>query len=406
MSRKRQLADADPFGGDDEGGEKQHNLSMGEADVALFGELAKRDSSRHTVRPVSIFDIDPDVQQPRRAIPPQVRSQWSGQIYDITSLFNIWINYINDERQAVGRGVFDLGEYLSVTEGDLEERNDPGPMENSLLNIVALAVSIRRDNLANPITVQRISGTRYQIETGERRWLAFHLLNAYFEGERDRWGTIPAIVVDQFNVWRQASENSARSDLNAIGRARQYALLMMDLLKSEHFDSYSALIKPGESDRAYYAQVVAYRVPKGKGDMLLNALGVSHRAAFARCRTLLSLPDEIWLIGDVHDLPEDKLLRLAKIGPVDKAIDEARKMVANVASRNNTKSTKPPTLFADPALKRGKRLFSTQNEQAAKEIFMIRSGVGQASGTTKAQVRAQIDELRRCLDRLEKTLDS
>lgn len=404
MSRKRQLADIDPFGSGE--GEEQHNLSVGEADAALFGELAKRESTRHTIRPVSVFDIEPDVRQPRRAIPPQVRGQWSGQIRDMVSLFNIWIGYVNDERQAVGYGVFDLGGYLSATEGDLEERDDPGPMENSLLNVVALAVSIRRDGLANPITVQRISGTRYQIETGERRWLAFHLLNAYFEGERDRWETIPAIVVDQFNVWRQASENSARSDLNAIGRARQYALLMMDLLKSERFDPYSSLIKPGEADRAYYAQVVPYRVPKGKGDMLSNALGVAHRAAFARCRTLLNLPDEIWLIGDSHNLPEDKLLRLAKVEPIDKAIDEARKMVANVASRNNTKSTKLPALFADPALKQGKRLFSTQNEQAAKEIFTIRSGVGQASGTTKAQVRAQIDELRRCLDRLENTLDS
>jgi hypothetical protein len=138
--------------------------------------------------------------------------------------------------------------------------------------------------------------------------------------EREKWENIPSILVDAISVWRQASENAARADLNAIGRARQYGILMMDLLgeRGHKFETFESLVRPGQSDRPYYSQVVSERVPQGKGEMLLNALGVSHRAVFTRCRTLLGLPDEVWVIGDKLDLAEDELLRLAKIEPAER----------------------------------------------------------------------------------------
>ncbi|MDX2075058.1 MAG: ParB N-terminal domain-containing protein [bacterium] len=437
MSRKNQLSDVDPFGGGRENAQlPSDGLSMTEADTALFGELSKREGARQTIRPVSIFQIYPDIKQPRRAVPASVREHWSGEPKDIADLFNVWVQVIDDERRKAGQPDFNLDHYLwaekiesrGISEDVYESEGYPhGPAENAFLKVVELAVSIRRDGLANPVTVQRLDRNSYRMETGERRWLAFHILYGYFNGqddkplEREKWQNVPAIVVDTFNVWRQASENAARADLNAIGRARQFSLLMMDLLSSQNirFEDYDTLVKHGQSDRPYYAQVIPYRVPSGKGEMLSNGLGISHRAAFTRCRTLLGLPDEVWTIGDTLDLSEDELLRLARLPSDEQAIMEAKKLMEIVATRNNfdavdgtTKSTsnkdksdKSPTLFNDAALKRGKKLFSKQNELVAKELFGLRSGVGEASSSTKGQIRAKIDELRECLDLLEKALD-
>jgi hypothetical protein len=431
MTRKNRLMGSDPFGGDEAEEQPQPQarpeLSMSEADAALFGELTRRESTRQTIRPTSIFNIFPDVKQPRRAVPSVVRVKWSGKPGDIADLFNAWLSHIDAERKAAGRPPFDLDSVLWAeaveahghAEDDFQHDEMAGPIERSFRRVVELAISIRRDGLANPITVCRVPNG-YQVETGERRWLAFHILFGYFNGddgkpqEREKWENIPAIVVDRFNVWRQASENAARADLNAIGRARQFSILLMDLLAEQGviFKPFEDLVKPDQSDRPYYAQAAFHRVPSGKSEQLTNGLGVSHRAAFSRCRTLLNLPDEIWMIGDSLDLSEDELLRLAKVEPVEEAIEEARRIADNVATRNNKATTKPkpkskktPTLPTDDALKRGKRLFSKQNSMIARHLFDLRDGVGQANSATKHVLREHIQELRRCLNELESTLD-
>jgi hypothetical protein len=431
MSRKDQLAGTDPFAGGDESPEENASLSVVDADTALFGELARLDAGRQVVKPISIFGIYPDVQQPRRAVPFQVRKDWSGEPRDIADMFNTWLDLIRKERAKAGRAPFNLDDYLwseSVqrkqrSEDDLahlSETNRTGAIETSFLKVVELAVSIRRDGLANPVTLERLKRDAFRLETGERRWLAFHILYGYFNGEngkpqeRDRWEKIPANVVESFSVWRQASENTARADLNAIGRARQFAILMIDLLKETDadFQPYHAIVKPGKSDRPYYAQVIEHRVPKGKGEMLANGLGVSHRAAFSRCRLLLGLPDEVWTIGDEMNLSEDDLLRLAKLEPPELAIQEAREIAGIVASRNIPDSNenrrsgkKPPTLFTDPACYRGKRLFSRQNELVAKELLSMCDGVGQAGQAAKQQIRDQIGEMKSWLKSLENAVN-
>jgi hypothetical protein len=433
MSRKKNLADIDPFGGSGNQEQEQPSddrpqLSMNDADAALFGELSRRERQRQIVRPISIFNIYPDVQQPRRAVPAAVRSHWTGEPRDIADLFNVWLKVIDDERAGINMPGFNLDDLLwseSIEVKGHEEDTaldgfEPGPIERSFVRVVELAISIRRDGLANPATIHRKENGMFRLETGERRWLAFHILYGYFNGtdskpnEREKWEQIPAIVVDDFSVWRQASENAARADLNAIGRARQYSLLLMDLLKrqGETFEPFSNLVKPGQSDRAYYAQVADHRVPRGKSEMLSNGLGVSHRSAFSRCRSLLKLPDEIWVIGDTVDLSEDELLRISKIEPEEDAIAEARRSARNVATRNispkgekRKKVDKSPALPTDDALKQGKRLFSKQSAVLAKRIFDIRDGVGQADTNTKRLLRQQINELRRCLNQLEEAMD-
>ncbi len=95
------------------------------------------------------------------------------------------------------------------------------------------------------------------------------------------------------------------------------------------------------------------------------------------------------------------------------AIIEAQKSASNVATRNKRETqeqpkskSKPPTLFNDRACKRGKKLFSKQDELAAKEIFAMRSGVGQANPATKMQIRIKGEELRNCLNQLNNSLHS
>ncbi|TVR24577.1 MAG: hypothetical protein EA396_01215 [Anaerolineaceae bacterium] len=438
MNRKGKLAGVDPFGADqpdeqpDQGDDAATSadtpkLSMSDADAALFGELSRREGQRQNVRGVSIFSIYPDAKQPRRAVPSDVRAHWSGEPKDIADLFNAWLQHINAERKRAGRPRFRLDDVLwaesvqaqNHDEEDMKREEVAGPVERGFLQVIDLAISIRRDGLANPVTLHRAGGNQYRLETGERRWLAYHVLYGYFNGadgkpqERDKWENIPSLIVEHFSVWRQASENTARADLNAIGRARQFALLLMDLLQrsGETFRPFEAMTRGG-SDRAYYAQVLGYRVPSGKSELLSNGIGVTHRAAFSRCRTLLGLPDEVWTIGDNISLSEDELLRLARIEPASAAIKEARELAQIVASRNNFDSPKPtkkrgsksPTLFDDSALKTGKRLFSKQNALIAKEILEIRDGVTAANPATKQQLKQAIDELRGCLNQLESKL--
>src|SRR6185295_9968390 len=105
---------------------------------------------------------------------------------------------------------FDLQAYL---EGEGDQTGDDykrGPIETSFLHIVNLAASIRRDGLTNPITIAPLDMEAFRVETGERRWMAYHLLYAFFDGkdgradERELWRKIPARNIGQASVWRMA----------------------------------------------------------------------------------------------------------------------------------------------------------------------------------------------------------
>ena len=208
MTKNRRDLMADPFGGSEEGSDGLPKLSMSDADAALFGELSRREVVRQTVRGVSVFNVFPDVKQPRRAVPLEVRKNWnSNRIQDIADLFTNWLTLINTERVELSLPPFNIDDFLwaeNVEGKSTEEESievgisEAGPIERSFLKLVDLAISIRRDGLVNPITVQRTGSDSYRLETGERRWLAYHLLFAYFNGdddkpdEREKWEFVPA----------------------------------------------------------------------------------------------------------------------------------------------------------------------------------------------------------------------
>lgn len=283
-------------------------------DSGLPPDIAELDSRRRPTKSLGIFEIVPDRTQPRRAVPSSVRDHWNGDTRAIRDLFDGWLYEI----EQAGNPAFDLQRYVEqdhLPEGIEGNDDDAQPdtptghytaLERSLLDIVDLAVSIRENGLTNPITVAR-DGATFRLETGERRWLAYHLLNIFYpDGE---WSKIPAYVVEEVNVWRQASENNARADLNAIGKARQLAILLMDLLRERGHDfrSFDEVISEGYSEREYYAQVAdgnVYRVPRGEGERLLSAMGLKNPTQIRQYRQLLRLPDDLWQEADDNNWAE------------------------------------------------------------------------------------------------------
>lgn len=308
-----------PFGG----------LSASEiADVAYGSGVghddpfAKLGRNREKIHLTQIDSITPNATQPRRAIPASVRQYWSG-LSDEDSMalfFQRWLDEINlERREATNQEHFPIDAYLagestarikgidavgSDNDEQLNQIDDKkiAPKERALMPIVELAASIQRDGLINPISIAQ-NGRLWEIETGERRWLAYHLLNWRMGG--DDWQKIPARQVDGISIWRQATENNARADLNAIGKARQFALLLIDMLSEQkQFEAYANF----NHEQGYYAQVAdgnQYRVPYGMGEQLINAMGISDVGQLRHLRRLLRLPQIVWTIADDLDWSEN-----------------------------------------------------------------------------------------------------
>lgn len=305
MTKRNRLAGVDPFSGDDK---PESAPTLRDIDAELFGDLARADIGRVEVKPTRIFDIIPDPTQPRRALPSQVRQHWSGSPSTSAEMFGIWLGMVHHERGAE----FDLNAHLNLAEIETGITSEnPGPLESAFLEVVRLAASIRHEGLANPITVVR-AGRNFRLETGERRWLAYHLLYAWEPHDKSQWEKIPARIMEEFSVWRQAAENNARANLNAIAKARQLAVLMMDLYNRQGvaFKNIEEMLSAGYSERHFYAQVEdgnIYRVPKGSSEQLVMAMGLKHPRQLSYYRVLLKLPDEAWRIADDYSLTENLL---------------------------------------------------------------------------------------------------
>ncbi|MEO8608882.1 MAG: ParB N-terminal domain-containing protein [Chloroflexota bacterium] len=318
---------------------------------AIFGAPATPpappSSPNVIARPVSIFEIVPDAKQPRRQIPSTVRQHWNGDTQTLSDMFVAWVELFAEES---GRTFDDIetfinqvlaGEEVSPAEvytGEVaDSKRNWGVIGGSLMAVVNLAAEIRRDGLTNPITVVRV-GNQFLIETGERRWLAFHLLHIFLGVSSNAWTTIPAREVKESSVWRQASENTAREQLNAISMARQLAILLMDLISDEDFLTFDEVVEGFPCDRAYYAQVSdgnRYRIPRGKGEQLVNAMGVKNPEMLRRYRDLLRLPDEIWMLADDLDWEEGFIrTRVAEFSPIESLqIAKARMLAEEVGYR-------------------------------------------------------------------------
>lgn len=260
------------------------------------------DSSR--IKNIDIFSILPDPTQPRRAIPSIVRAEWDGNPSMMQRVFRDWVALSENER-----GGHPLFVERRLSGEDIEDADGviSGPITEALLAVVGLAVSIINEGLTNPITVYKtVHG--HTIVTGERRWLAFHLLYFYSTGDT-KWSSIPARVMGKLDRFAQATENAQRANLNAIGRVRQFALLLMALYE-EQGAQFEPLGVFGH-ERQFYAQVAdakEWRVPHGQGARLLNACGVTDRSMLSDYRRMLMVADDVWTVADDENWSEEKLL--------------------------------------------------------------------------------------------------
>ena len=285
-------------------------------------------SSRVNVKRIAIEGIMADAQQPRRTVPSEVRRELPDYYRKPIEALHMWHQLAE---VAHGDRIDIRANLMMQGDGNDDDLASNGIVD-SFFALIALASSIQRDGLTNPITivVHRSDEIKYVIDTGERRWLAHHLLVMY---EIDNHEQIAARVVSRADVWRQATENNSRSELNAISKARQLALLLMDLHESpdgSRFDPIDSPLWIGRHEREFYAQVAngnRYSIQRGAGKRILDATGIASRNAITRYRNLLMIPDELWDEADDGDWAEGRIRGVtdeAKPAPVvgEREMDE------------------------------------------------------------------------------------
>ena len=271
------------------------NLTVDDADKALFGAAGQRET---VVEKINISLIHADIVQPRRTIPAAIRGTWLGSPARVPSMLRKW-------RTAAEESI---GEMIDVT---LLVRGNSVAADNVRKDVVAggfvelceLAATIFHDGLVNPITVARVPGGTYLIETGERRWLAHFLLAEYAE---NRFDMIAAKIVDKSDIHRQSSENAARRGLNAVEMARQLAVLIMDMYGAEQFEPYNVCVEPGGCDRNYYVQAVNRDIIRGQGPRLMAESGIKNKTMVSNYRNILTLPDDLWMQADEENWAESR----------------------------------------------------------------------------------------------------
>jgi preprotein translocase subunit YajC len=301
----------------------------------IYGASEIPDSGRVVARPTPINTIWADVKQPRRAIPISIRMHWDGNPAGLIALFKQWHQVAED---AAGvpidiEALLNKGT-LSDDEGNLIDTDKLPSIAQGFIELIALAIDIKAIDLTNPISIVESDG-RLLIETGERRWLAHHLLHIYLKD--DKWSKIRAFKNDGRNfILRQASENTKRRDLNAISMARQLGLLIIDVRQRDGviYQEYDDIVTAGMCERRYYAQVwdgLRHSV-KGHAEQIRDAMGNLSTETMSRYRALLRLTedeavnDALWIKADVENWAEGALRDVATL-PIGK--------VAQVVSRAN-----------------------------------------------------------------------
>lgn len=304
-------------------------------DEATYGVPGIPDSGRLIARRLPIEEIAPDPAQPRRLIPAVVHAAATGS--EITALLAAWHSL--SEVQGLRIPIRDL------LRGAEMEATSQYPLAQEFMDLVRLAISIGREGLLTPIQVVRRGGG-YVIESGERRWAAFHLL--LMATAEEKWATIPALEKPRVDVWAQAAENGARKPLNAIGMARQLALLIMDMYVDERgvkFDSYEDLVGPRQCDRAFYAQVrrgETWPVKRGMTERVLQVTGLKSTKQISDYRALLDIPDALWMKADEQGWTE---------GAIREYMQEARSV--NTVNALPIGNAQPKATPAAPALPAG-----------------------------------------------------
>ncbi len=275
------------------------------------------------VERIAIGLIRPDAAQPRRVLPEAIHRAFHNEELTPLQALKQYIEKVRIIARQHSRPFENLLDLLMLGE-ELESSEELTPQERDLRDLANLAMTIRQDGQVNPLTVvdhSRQTMPLYIIETGERRYWANYIDMELIPGYSGD-GTVPCIILQpgQASVFRQAKENTARAGLNAIGMARQAALLILAVheihppMGAVTHDFYrQALELDLRNKREYTAEVLA-------------AMGGISRVHFSRYKSLLYLSDEALELADRCNLDEGRLRYIVQL-PVEQQHEVVRQIV-------------------------------------------------------------------------------
>jgi len=249
--------------------------------------------------------VRPDPVQPRRVLPEQIHRKFHDNRLTPTQALRELVQLAQVSSRQNGRPFSNVLELLPDTENNTEQSENLSPEEETLRDLVNLAVTIRDDGQVNPLTVVDMTqgvARLYRIETGERRYWATWILRDFIPSyEHD--GMIDCIIVpaEKSSIFRQAKENTARKGLSAIAMARQAALLLLTVHGYE--------IPLHAVDNNFYRQALELDL-RGKREYteaILNAMGGIGKMHLSRYKSLLQLSDEAWELADRFNIDEFRL---------------------------------------------------------------------------------------------------
>ncbi len=221
--------------------------------------------------------IEPDPNQARWLLPPEIRAKFVKGEINAAQALERWRKHVERIRSA----------------------SPDHPEVRKLKLVEDVARSIRTSGQVNPITVVRQDRNMWRIETGERRFWA-HVWLVYVDGDKSA-ETVPVNPQLKIDPFRQAVENLHASPLNAIGLAREVARLLMASSKTDTFSQDGAPLTIVD-----YRQVATERVPPGGWKRIEEAMGAT-ADHLTRSLRLLLLPDEAIDTADRNDLTERQL---------------------------------------------------------------------------------------------------
>ena len=195
------------------------------------------------------------------------------------------------KRRALGKGLESLlparpavpsspapsptsGKALEIPVGDIERNPFQTRTNFDEAKLAELTASVAATGVIQPIVVRAIPGGRFQLITGERRWLA---------SQRAGKPTIPAIVREASDgqaMEMTIVENLQRADLNPMEQARAYQRLSRDF----HLTQEQMATRTGK-DRASVSNFLRLlKLPEA-----VQARVESGELAFGHARALLAL---------------------------------------------------------------------------------------------------------------------
>jgi hypothetical protein len=294
--------------------------------------------------------VRPDPVQPRRVLPERIHFKFHEDRMTPTQALRELVQFAQVSARQQGRPFANVLELLPDPDSESEDEPNLSPEENTLRDLVNLAVTIRDDGQVNPLTVVDMSQgvTRlFRIETGERRYWAAWLLRDFFHGY-DSDGMIDCIVVpsEKSSVFRQAKENTARKGLTAIAMARQAALLLLTV------HGYEIPLHAVNNDFYRQALELDLRGKREYTDVILSAMGGVTKQRLNQYKRLLLLSDEAWELADRHNLDEAVLRYVVDLPQEDHSemiqqiiqLGLARRQVKAIVEQEGLEDEKKPSI--------------------------------------------------------------